>query len=324
MRRIAALALALGAASAGCSGYRSIEAQALAPADDAFHYRRFRAATTAEQRLASAWTYLRTFPRGEHAAEVRAWFDRAERHYRQYARNRVDLLQRYLTAVPEGPGATLARDRIQELRAAQRYAERRETAFAERAEALQEELAQAERARREFVGSFGEWVARLARLGPWGATLGDLHPEFLAAFQARPEPVCDATACTKKLTFPYAVPGPGKLAARRAVFSITLELRDGRVKAARLSGPALFDRLAEAQKRILVLPDDGLGRAEAIGTAVQLISAMVEPALPARSCHEEAVSPTVLARECGARRIRAIAADTPTADDRVEFLPLIP
>jgi hypothetical protein len=317
----ALLAVVLG----GCAGAAPIARQVSADPEDYHAYRTWRVTSDPEPKLAAAWTYLRGQPHGRWRSEVRAWFSRADAAYRSRARNDIARLREYLLALPDGPSSAAVADRIAELELASSFASRREARFTERAREFEERLGDAQRMRQTLLDGFSGWIARLAALSPWGARLTELDHQFIFAYRLEePRARCDDARCVKLVSLPYALPERGKLTARRAVFDVVLATPDGRVASATLTGPQLFDRLAEASLLMPVSPGDQLARAEAIGRAVQIAAAALEPKLPAQRCAREAVSPVVLHRECDGLRVRLIAAETPDQEDRLEVEPVLP
>lgn len=306
----------------GCVNGSDLQRQLLARPRDYDQYRAFRTAEAVDAKLAAAWRYLKAEPNGRYRDEVRSWFLDAERRYRAAAHRRIDLLRRYLAAVPDAPSSALARERIAELELAQLYARRREARLGEQAREFEAQLSEAQRLREAFLQAVADWIGGVLRLPAWHAPVEQQGAAFVTSYlQTEPLPDCTDSSCTKRLSYPYAVPEVRRLIARRAEFSVTLELERGNVRRVVIAGPALFDRIAEASERAAVSANDALARTEAIGRAVLVLGAAVEFRLPAASCNREVVSPVVLRRECDGLRVTAVAAEVGQADDRVEVEP---
>jgi hypothetical protein len=113
----------------------------------------------------------------------------------------------------------------------------------------------------------------------------------------------------------YAVPGKLRLLPREAVFQVELALERGLVRSVTLTGPELFNRLAEALSLVPAEPNDFAGRVDAIARSVGLVENMLEPRLPKASCEREVVAPLVLARDCAGTHFELFAGDRPGALD---------
>lgn len=307
--------------SAGCSGGVR---RMMASSPDYELYRQTRVAPTLEQRLSAGWLYLTRYPEGDFRQEVQGWFKRVEADYFTYAYPSRVRLDRYLEALPDGPHAEQARARIQELARAEQAASRRERRALERARAVTARLESAEEARKRFIQSVKNWVARLTAIRTWGGRTHELDHELIHAYRVeQPVATCSSSHCSKQLTMSYAIPDSGKLSERVAVFEVILSLREGAVAQAELTGPDLFSRLAEAVQRTPVAPDDAQRRAEAIAVSRQLVAGVLEAKLPGSACEQQAVSPVVLERECDGVRVRAVAALHVGGEDRIVVEPAV-
>jgi len=129
-----------------------------------------------------------------------------------------------------------------------------------------------------------------------------------------PRARCRGQRCVKTLSLPYAIPDARELAPRQAIFDVVLELRQGNVARALLTGPELFSRVGEAAQLRAIAPDDVMGRATAIAEAMNLVGPLLDQRFPPERCAREAVSPVVVHRECDGVRIVITAAAAPDED----------
>lgn len=281
-------------------------------------YRRVRVAPTVEARLSASHGYLQRHPAGRFEREVRAWFERTEPEYFARQRRTRAGLTRYLDTLPAGPNAARASERLAELDLADSYKRRRDAALTEEARQLEDKLQSAEDLRRAAVQSITGYVALLASIERWGVRTHELPDAVIVRYRMQ-EPVarCGTRRCLKTLTLPYAIPDGGRLRARAAIADVVLELTDGGVTGAEISGPELLLRMGEALSVRPVRSDDPLGRAEAVSLAVGALATALEPRLPAARCAQEAVGLRMLIRQCDAVRVEVIASDGPEADDRI-------
>jgi hypothetical protein len=231
-------------------------------------------------------------------------------------------LSRYLEALPLGPHAEQANQRILELERGRRGEVERDARALAKARLVQDRVRRAAEARSEFVFAVAEWVRRLSTVDSWGKRTSDLDHEFIHAYRvSEPVAACDTTLCTKNLRLSYQVSGAGELVSREATIAIELDLEDGGIVRARLAGPALFSRVGEATQNTAVEPFDLQARAEAIGQSARVVAHALEATLPEASCRREAVSPVVLERACNGLRARMVAAEVEGDDDVVSFEP---
>ncbi|HLV21672.1 MAG TPA: hypothetical protein VKZ49_12345 [Polyangiaceae bacterium] len=314
MRRPPTRGLWAALVAAGCAA----TSQVTAPVDDYQAYRQVRLATSAEQRLAASWRYLRAHPNGQWQGEVAAWFQSAERSFRDAARDRPDLLQRYLALMPDAPAAREVEQRLEELKLASAYRKQREAEFAAKARQFEAELQRAAEDRKELLRWVARWVQRLSSIDAWGEPLEALPPSLLEALAAEGAS-CGEQGCAARVTRAYAVPYERRLIARQATADLLLRVDGGQVVGAELGGPALFSRIGEAAQVRGDRFDDAQARAEAIGHVVQLLQSALYGRLRAPECAREAVSPVVLHWECGGISVQAVASEQPTGNDRVLF-----
>lgn len=313
MSRVLGLAALL--ALHGCAAGSQLTAERR----DYWLYRETRVATSPEARLKASADYLREQPRGRYRAEVQAWFNRAEPAFYRLAHDRPSLLHAYLRALPKGPHAAAVLARLDEFAALNEYRARRERASESSLDDIQAALARAESGRNEVVQKLSRLVALLASIQSFGKPTSELDPQLMLEFRAAsPEAACVEGQCSQAYRIDYAVPERKGLVARQADFSLELQLEAGALRRARLAGPELFSRLAEAVDKAPVMAFDVQARAEAIARAVQVIANVIEPTLPERECQRDVVAPVVFARECRGVRLSARAALEPGQADVVE------
>ncbi len=292
------------------------------PADYAL-YRKTRIAKTSEARLVASHRYLKEKPDGRWHEEVGGWFSHAEPVYFARAKSSEAGLREYLSTLPDGPHASAAAELIEDMTRRARYERARSEETIADAKAVTERLEDADLLRREVVTTLARWTGLLSGISTWARPTSALGSEFIYRFRLeRPSAHCDDSHCKKSMALLYAVPDGKKLAARKAVFDVDLELYRAGVVRARLMGPELFSRAGEASEVRAVRPADAQARAEAIARAVQI----VENALDARylepECKKEPVSPVVLLRECGGVRVRMTAAPSVEEDDELVVEPM--
>ncbi len=316
MRRAAALGIALVAI--GCSA----TARMTTDVGDYTRYRSIRTATTREQRLRAAFRYIETEPSGRFRDEVRAWFVGAENDYYEHAGDNLGRLRLYLDTLPRGPHAAEVRTRIAEIEATQRIRRQHEHEVVGDALAVEQNLADAEKMRKELVLQVTQWVGQLAAIRSFGERTSELSGAFLHDFrEVKPFARCVRERCAKTVSLVYEIPEPGRLSSREAIFDVAVLLKNGNVSAAMLTGPELFSRIGEALELRPASETDPGARAEAMGRAADLVRAAAEPAMPAARCAHEAVAPVVVSRQCDGVRLSMIAATGSGEEDRVVVEP---
>lgn len=284
-------------------------------------YRTARIAPTLEERLRAADRYLRDVPRGPHRKQLRDWFTQAEERYYLSAFNRLSQLYAYQQALPQGPHIEEVRSRIALLEA--RRARQRESGLDEaRIAATQGRLVRADASRRAFVAAIKDWTSRLIRIESFGEPTSELSDDTIFAFRlSPPSGSCRGDSCRKLLELSYEVPGERQLVERAALLEVELELERGLLSSARLAGPELWLRLAEALSLQPLPNPTPEERAAAVGRSVLLLRALLEPALPAAECEKAAQPPILLERACRGLRVRMIVGKTGEQDDVLEVLP---
>jgi hypothetical protein len=284
-------------------------------------YRTARVAPTLEERLRAADRYLREVPRGPHAKQLRDWFTQTEERYYLSAFNRLPQLYAYEQALPRGPHIEEVRTRIVALEA--RRARQRESGLdEERIAATQGRLVRADASRRAFVAAVKDWALRLAQIESFGEPTSELSDDTIFAFRlSPPRGACRGDSCRKLVELSYEVPGERQLVERAALLEIQLELERGLLSSARLAGPELWLRLAEALSLQPLPSPTPQERAAAVGRAVLLLRAVLEPELPAGECDKAAQPPILLERACRGLRVRMIAGKAGEEDDVLEVVP---
>lgn len=286
-------------------------------------YRAARIAPTLEERLHAADRYLREVPKGPRAKQLRDWFTQTEERYYLSAFNRLSQLYAYQQALPRGPHIEEVRTRIVALEA--RRVRRRESGLDEaRIAATQARLARATTSRREFVTTVKDWTSRLVAIKTFGEPTSALADETSAAFGlSPPTDVCQGDSCRKLLELSFEVPGQRELVERAALLEIQLQLEHGGLAAARLAGPELWLRLAEALSLQPLPSPTPEERAAAVGRAASLMRALLEPALPAAECEVAATPPVLIERACRGLRVRMVVGKAGESDDVLEVAPLL-
>lgn len=249
LRALVLGALLVGGASMGCSVGRAM----IAPSADYADYRVFRSADGLDARLTAAYGYLHEHPGGVYRELVGAWFEAAEPIYYAVRSKSPEGLEAYLSALPHGPHAEQAVAELTRARVVERVREAQKTSAELTAERID-----AERAQREAVASMARtWAVLLLEPDTWRATLAEAPGELLIRYRLpSPPPECHweqdvaRHRCTRVVEQPYTVIEEGYPVSRQLRLVAELELDGGwRLRVARISGPSLFVRAAEARAR---------------------------------------------------------------------------
>jgi hypothetical protein len=316
-----ALSVLAALALSGCS----IGNQLVAGRSEYELYRNTRLAPTVEARLAAGNRYLKNEPEGRYAAEIKAWFEPAEKAYVSAAWDSLPRLRAYMKALPDGPSQKRVESRAEELEATIGFAAKREKEAEARRAELEANLDRAAEQRREFLDEMSAWIRTLAAIRSWGKPLAELEPEVVSRFGGGAiGDSCLDELCSKAFTPRFAIPAKQQVVPREAAYSVELVLKGGAVVEARLRGRELFSRLGEALDRRAVSFSDPQSRAEGIGRALSLVIEALGSSLAAESCERPAVSPIVLERACGGVRVVATAALATGEDDLIAFGPETP
>jgi len=289
-------------------------------------FRMARVAPTLEERLRAADRYLREVPGGPHTKQLRDWFGPTEEKYFLTAFNRLPNLYAYRDALPRGPHIEDVRSRIAALEAKRAQLIERESDEDARIRATQTRLAEADHQRRAFVATFKDWTARLTQIKTFGEPTSELNDETIFAFRlSEPRGSCQGDHCRKLLQLNYDVPGERQLTTRAALLEVQLELERGLLRRARLAGPELWTRLAEALSLQPLPSPTPAQRADAVNRAQLLVRALLEPGFPSAECPDAAATaPVVLQRTCRGLTARMVAGQDATEDDSLEIAPAVP
>jgi hypothetical protein len=281
-------------------------------------YRQYRVATTVEERLGAAERYLRAYPNGDYREEVRAWYGPAEKRYFKLSWDTLPRLRAYLDAMPHGPHAEAAAERITELESRRVFADRREQRVLGHAQEIESRLARAVEQRRGFVREFSRLTELLGATRTFDEPTSELDAAMLVRLRERPPPLhCEADQCQKIFSFSYAVPEDKLLIERTIDVTLQIRLHRGLVQELSLSGPELLTRVAEAISVRAVPPLNPQARAEALGQALEIVHSALDTPLPKARCEAEAVSPVVLERRCDGLQLLVVAGTEPGDADRL-------
>lgn len=314
--------LALIGATGGCAAMPTLTER-----PEQYHlFRTARVAPTLEERLRAADRYLREVPGGPHTRQLRAWFGPTEEKYFLSAFNRLPNLYAYRAALPRGPHIEDVRSRIAFLEGKRKQLVERESDEDARIRATQKRLEDADHQRRAFVTTFKDWTARLTKIRTFGEPTSELSDDTIFAFRlSEPRGSCQGDRCHKLLQLGYQVPGERELTARVALLEVQLELERGLLQRARLAGPELWTRLAEALSLQPLPSPTPAERADAVNRAQLLVRALLEPAFPTAECPDVAVTaPMILQRTCRGLTARMVAGQNPMEDDTLEVAPAAP
>jgi hypothetical protein len=268
---------------------------------------------------------LREVPGGPHTQQVRAFYKGEEEKYFLRAFNRLSNLYAYAEALPNGPHIEDVRTRIAFLEGKLRERSRRELEEDRKAAATLSQLADADAQRRAFVGVVRAWATRLIGIRSFGEPTSELSDETIFAFRlSEPRGACQGDHCRKLLQLSYPVPGQRELVERAAVLEIQLELEAGLLARARLAGPELWTRLAEALSLKPLPSPTPEERADAVNRAAMLMRALLEAQFPAAECDAPATAPAVIVRQCHGLRTVMSAGASATEDDVIEIAPTGP
>lgn len=312
------LQLALAATALGCAAIPTLTERP----EDYHLFRTARIAPTEEERLRAAHRYLHEVPGGPHERQLRAWFDVAEARYYSEAFAQLPKLYAYEQALPNGPHIVEVRGRIAALEGRQQQRRMQLSEQDAQIAATQQRLADADANRRAFVGLFKDWTARLLRIRSFGEPTSELSDDTIFAFRlSEPRGTCQGDRCRKLLQPSYEVPGERTLVERGAVLEIELLLEAGLLARARLAGPELWTRLAEALSLTPLPNPTPEQRQDAINRAALLTRALLEPSLPASECDVPAQLPVVIERRCRGLHARMLAGESAAQDDVIEVGP---
>lgn len=306
--------LASGSALVACGSAKKLTASP----EDYGGYRKIRLEREFVERLGAAWDYLERHPKGAFRPEVKQWFEGADERYLVRHWDDLSNLQRYAARLRGAPRVGIVEARIVQIEGLRERVTREEQVFLDQERERQQAFDEAKQDRQSFVRSVTRWAALLSTLKDFGKPRDAWEPAFQTAFFEEDVPGnCFSDSCRKRFLSSFEIPRQDGLETRAASFRLTLTLQEERLKAAELAGEGLFDRFSEAATGRAVDPGDLQARAEAIGTATQLLRMALSAGFSESTCERDAISPVVIARECDGRAIFAIVAEQPGDDDRV-------
>lgn len=305
--------LLVGALAFGCARLGAGRA-------DADAYRLLHTAPSVEERLVAAQRYLDQQPSGAYRPLVQRWLEAADERWVQEAREDPVRLEWHGRQGFRTRGAEQAAQRLTELRIAERYAQERARASAAELLAAQQRLERAEQGRALLLETVRGWTERFAQVRSLGQPSTLLEPEWLRAFRASPPPPrCTEQACVRALSLAYAIPDGGRVRPRVALVDVVLAFDAlGRVEELRLTGPALWARVAEALALHPVSAEEGTARHEALAGTARWLEQAVEPALPAARCQRPSAARELLWRRCdGVELVARVEQDAELEDSLV-------
>jgi hypothetical protein len=311
MRLPALFACSIAFAVSACSSnFRRVTA----PASDYADYRAVRVASSVPLRLQAAARYLDLHPDGSFHEEVADWFAKIERLFYEASADSPQGMQAYLAALPKGPHAANAQQRLDAFRdTAKAAAGERLVAMAA---VFEKRLAAAAQSREDVLTAYSSWLRRLVDFDGWGRPLDEASDEVKKAWSEGPVPRCEPDRCTKLLEIPYELEVGGKPAPFECMIEISLQLSAGKVVGAVVSGPDLFARLNEANSAEPSARDDE-SRRHTVTFAATLTSGAIERRLQRVRCERDPSPRAVMRRECDGIRLEVFPKLTPEDDDRV-------
>lgn len=321
------VAPALLVALTGCSTF-------LASRGDYALYRSTRVGKTFEARLRAADAYLRTYPDGEWAPEVKRYFERAEPVYYASKEDSVPGLQAYLAELPNGPHGKAANERLQQLLTSRVKDREDERGVVARSDA---KLAARAAERAQVREQIAAWVNRFLDRDLYARPMTNADAGIVVPWAlALPSPVCSLSAddkrattgdygCRKLLLYPYSVVSGGAQEERQATVEVAVSFDAAGVpKRATVGGPDMFLRLAESKQLQAIKADDPGARVEAIAGAVAIARERFGERIGKdKACERKSAAPVVLDLRCHGVRLTATAAVDPSEDDRFEITPSI-
>ncbi|MDI3286312.1 hypothetical protein [Polyangium sp. 15x6] len=321
------LAAALVALASGCAALRPVATSTA----EYSAFRKTRVSPTLEGRIVAAARYLAQYPDGTFATEVRAFYTMAEPLYFEEHRGTAAGLHLYLAALPRGPHAAEARQRLD------RLAEKgpsTEGGFDRTVMGTNDRLARLAgkrgAARDQILTSLRAWLDPDAFARP----LAEAKAELLVPWSlSLPWPRCawndeargGEMRCAKLFELPYEVTkGEGTEERQATVEVVVVEDARGRPRSVTIGGPDLFVRLEETVGGRAIDLGDPSGRAAGVSRATELVrrefSARIsdDPA-----CRKRTRAPRVLELACGGIRVVVEAALDSTEDDRIVIAPTL-
>jgi len=300
--------LALVGALVLCFGCSTV----LAPPDELADYRAFRVAAADGTRLRRAKDYLDRHPRGRFADEVRAAFDEEEPRYFARAQESRRGVREYLADLPDGPHAAAALALLVALSSDMQEAELADIARRSRNEDARLEAAAVRRraASEAVLGALAvlldddvygvpldEAPAKLRALlvghATWGGVRGSSTRDFFFVLPTRPERT-----------------------SRLLTLSVTMIEERGVLRGARLEGPDLLVRWAEAD-RIVALDTSEEDRNEAHVHVMTRLAGALERRFPEATCKDGSRGRELYHRACEGWEVVVLPGEGPGDTDAI-------
>jgi hypothetical protein len=293
-------------------------------------YRRARASTTLEDRLAASQEYLTKYPQGAYTSELRDFFTRTETAYFGEAKASILGLETYLRALPRGPRAGEAAMRLRDLRALER-AERTDLEGAaivtdaavvyevERRQAVRDRIAQ-------WLGIFLDpavftapmIAAKASVIVPWSLALPWPICERTDAGPDAPKGLPGAARlCAKLLQLDYRAMDEGVAQERQALVEVSVwQDEPGRPLEVAIGGPDLFLRLDETVTARGAAASDPEARLRGAEQAVTIAQKAFADKVSADVACRKSSDADVLRLACKGIELRVVASAVEGEDDR--------
>jgi hypothetical protein len=304
------LTLAL-AALCGCATLRPI---VTSPSEyDA--YRRYKLARTLDDKLASAWVYLRDSSNTTFRIEVMRWFGREEELFFAEAGSTPGGASAYLKLMPDGPHAEV------EATFLRAYEKEKIEAPLRAKKELEEARKRADAARKAAGEAIELWTRRGVAITTYREPFEKFQKVDRAVADAlaeEPSATCGELGCSKTLYFKYAVPDASPPTDRVVAVVVRLEVQAGLVSALSITAPkGGFTWWLEGAEVKAVDPFDVAQREEALMRAKNRVETVVRDALKSAQCNTKE-EPTLRTIDCGAVRVTVEA--LPNGDDVVRII----
>lgn len=300
------------------------------PANEWTAYRKTRVSQTFEGRIIAAWEYLAHYPNGTFAPQTREYFNVAEALYFDDLRNQSDGLYTYLAALPRGPHATEARQRLDRLKNRPRGA----TGFDGSVMVMDAQIAavagRRSAARESILNALRLWLdpeafakpisqAKPTLVIPWSLSLPKARCSLM-----EPDKLEPFRNCVKLYEEAYAATNGEALEEREAVMEVTVEQDlSGRPRRVILGGPDLFVRLEEMFGGRTIAPGDSSGRAAAVSRATDVVRREFSDKISDDpTCRKRPKGGAVLDLNCNGLHVTVEAALEAATDDRVVIEPV--
>lgn len=323
MKRLVAALIFAGLAGACSSGRAFIT---LRGEYDAF--KETRVAETLEGRVGAAHRYLRDYPEGAYAKDVRAYFKRAEPLFYKLSRRSIDGLRRYLAVLPDGPHHEEAASSLD----AALIAAGRPDELSRSSAELARKASAAKASREAASDRFDRWLVAALDPALYRGALGDAPAAFLVPFRVSlPEPACRATApagriCEKpqQTTFIAPVSGESGLVEREWFYDVSVDLSEGEaITAVTLDGPSLFVRWHEATRATPEAEPESVPFEALDSAAERLTQAFEDEVGSLVGCARDVSPPVILSLACHGLALEAIAG-LEGAPDKIVIRPQAP